>query len=132
MIGKSENFYLGLCCFLLLLGLSSCSSLGDLNVNSSNIREIQQAVNLSNPTSPVLKIKGTVKTLARFIGKGAYEVQDATGSIWVISPAPLPNPGDVLLIKGIAHYQSIVVQGKEIGEVYLEEQDRVKQSANQS
>ena len=109
---------------LLLGGLMSCGQLAKIgaNVNVTNIRDLQQ--NRTNYSTVYLK--GRVENQAPFLGTGAYEVRDATGSIWVITTEALPNKGDEVLIKGEVQYKSIPVGGQDLGEVYVTEIDKLE------
>jgi hypothetical protein len=70
-----------------------------------------------------VRVQGQVTKLAPFLGGGAYQLQDSTGQIWAISNAKreLPKIGTEKSVTGIVRYQSIPVQNREFGEVYLEE-----------
>lgn len=111
---------------LLIGGIYSCSSLaqiqvGDLRVSVTNIAAIQPG-----GLSSTVYLKGRVESLAPFLGSGAYELQDATGKIWVIAPKTLPAKGDEVVIKGEVRQQSIPIDGQEAGEVYIQEQEQLE------
>ena len=115
---KPPKIYLLTCYCLLLIGLFSC---GSLQVQVANVQEIQQNRTAYNR----VKIQGKVINIAPFLGTGAYEIQDSTSSIWVISNS-LPNLGDELIIQGKVQYKSIPIAGNEEGEVYIEEQEKLQ------
>jgi len=48
----------------------------------------------------------------------AYQLQDSTGTIWVLTNQAGLQLEDKVLIKGNIHYQSIPLAGKDFGEVY--------------
>jgi uncharacterized protein YdeI (BOF family) len=66
-------------------------------------------------------IKGTVGDRAPLLGGSAYELQDATGKVWVITKAPAPATGQELTLKGTLRYKSIPLNGKEHGGIYVEQ-----------
>lgn len=116
---KKKSFYPLAGYWLLLIGLFGC---GSLQVRIANLQEIQQNRTAYNK----VQIQGKVINIAPFLGTGAYEIQDATGSIWVISNGSLPNSGDELIIKGKVQYKSIPIAGDDLGEVYIEEQEKLQ------
>ena len=71
-------------------------------------------------------LKGQVGKQAPFVGSAAYELEDPTGTIWVVTQETLPSSGDTVLLKGQVKYQSIPIAGKELGGVYVEEQKQLE------
>ncbi|MBD1924263.1 hypothetical protein H6F77_24795 [Microcoleus sp. FACHB-831] len=109
---------------LLLGGLSGCGNFTQL-VNGVPVKKIED-IQKSRDTNSTVYIKGKVATVAPFMGSGAYELQDGSGSIWVITNKTLPDKGDELLIKSQVQYKSIPIGGKDLGEVYVQEQEQVE------
>ncbi|HIK28757.1 MAG: hypothetical protein N3E45_12860 [Oscillatoriaceae bacterium SKW80] len=109
---------------LLLGGLYSCGSMAILfgDVPVTPISELQQA----RDANTTVYLKGTVGSLAPFLEGGAYQLQDATGSIWVVTDGALPAQGDIVKIKGNVTYQSIPIAGKELGEIYIKEIEQLQ------
>lgn len=107
---------------LLLGGILGCGSFAQVNLPVTNIREIQQ--NRANYST--IYLKGRVENQAPFLGTGAYQVRDETGSIWVFTTQGLPSKGDEILVKGEVQYKSIPLAGQDLGEVYIEELEQVK------
>lgn len=99
---------------LLLGGLLGCSLLDN---STTDIADIQQNRNAYS----TIYLKGVVEKSAPFLGSGAYELKDASGSIWVVRDRALPKQGDQITIKGKVEYQSIPIAGQELGEVYIKE-----------
>ena len=125
-------------CFLLFGGgLVSCGNsaslgmgginIGNLGGNVTKISDIQQNHN----SAATVFLQGQVTTRAPFLAAGAYKLQDATGAIWVITNQPLPNVGDEVSLKGQLQFQSIPVSGQDLGEVYIQERQRLQQRAGQ-
>lgn len=117
---------------LLPLGLLGCGSLGHLaqsrvSVSITNIADIQK----NRDSHPTVYLKGKVAGVAAFVGSGAYELQDTTSSIWVVTKQPLPAPGDEVLVKSQVQYQSIPIGGKDLGEVYAQEQEQLERQQGQ-
>ncbi|OUC13707.1 MAG: hypothetical protein B0A82_15495 [Alkalinema sp. CACIAM 70d] len=69
-----------------------------------------------------IKISGQVISIAPMLGQVAYEVQDATGQVWVLSrKLPPPQQNSVVTVMGKVKSTSIVINGEELGEIYLED-----------
>jgi hypothetical protein len=89
---------------------------------------------LPHPTTPIAQVlqnrevgktvhfQGKVTQQAPFIGSGAYQLQDETGKIWIVTSRELPNVGVERTVRGRVQYHSSVIQEREFGEVYIEEQ----------
>ena len=72
-------------------------------------------------------LEGQVRKRVLFLVSSAYLLEDDTGNIWVVTTATPPNEGQPVVIKGQVKYQSIPISGKELGEVYIEEQKQLEQ-----
>ena len=98
-----------------LLNLSSCAgpSFGEvIKISAIQRQNIDAVVNLS----------GRVTTRAPLLGQQAYEIQDDTGEIWVLTTADAPALGMAVQVRGKVRYASILLAGKEQGSVYIEQQ----------
>ena len=58
---------------------------------------------------------------APLINQKAYQINDSTGKIWVLTNQGNFQVGEQVILQGNVQYQSIPVAGQEYGEVYLEE-----------
>jgi hypothetical protein len=117
----STVFCLGLTYFL-MAGLISCSNfsfsgINALGANVTPIRELQSQPD-SNTT---VYIQGKVEKIAPLLKRRAYLVKDDTGNIWAITNQTNLRVGDQVVIKGKIRYRSILIAGREYGEVYIEE-----------
>ncbi len=108
---------------LLFGGLGGCQS--GVNVPVTKIGDIQKH---SNAYSTVY-LKGKIGNQAPFVNSGAYELEDESGKIWVISNQKLPEPGEQILLKGQVKYQSIPIGGKDLGETYIQEQEQLERQS---
>jgi hypothetical protein len=113
--------------FLLVVGLCSCGSLTSSGLNGTNfkigsnvtpIREIKP----EQDNQATVYIQGQVEKQAPLMKQWAYQINDSTGKIWVITNQKNLAKGAQVVIKGKIRYQSIPLGGKELGEVYLEEE----------
>lgn len=77
------------------------------------------------PASDIILIEGTVGQHIPLVNRWLYELQDDSGSIWVLTQESPPTTGDQAKIQAVVHYQSVLVSGQDIGEYYAEEQSRL-------
>ncbi|NEO30295.1 MAG: hypothetical protein F6K36_07605 [Symploca sp. SIO3C6] len=105
-----------------LLGMGGIK-IGELSVKVTTISEIQE----NQKAEGIIYLEGQVAKQAPFLAAGAYELQDPTGSIWVITNHTLPEIDEEILIQGQLKFQSIPLGGQDFGEVYIQEQQRLEQ-----
>jgi hypothetical protein len=122
----TKNFHICSIALLLLAVLCSCSSLRTPSLNGGNlsmgqkitlIQEIKPATDQGN----IVYIRGKVERQVPLVKQWAYQINDSTGKIWVITHQPHLQEGQEVLIKGKLSYKSITLADQEFGEVYLEE-----------
>ncbi|MCT7974086.1 hypothetical protein [Laspinema olomoucense] len=111
---------------LMIAGLGGCTNLVKSGVGVTDIEQIHSDWQKQD----TVYLKGIVENRAPFLQSGAYQLQDATGSIWVMTDSPLPNVGDEMVMKGQVTYQSIPIAGQELGEVYLKELEQLKRESS--
>jgi len=120
------SYRLGLI-ILLMVGLCSCGSLTSSGLNGTNftigtnvtpIREIKP----EKDNKATVYIQGKVEKKAPLMKQWAYQINDSTGKIWVVTNQKNLSEGTQVVIKGKIRYRSIPLAGKELGEVYLEEE----------
>jgi hypothetical protein len=111
---------------LLVLGLYSCGKLAQPGFKVGNFRigsnvtpigEIKPA----QDNQATVYIQGKVERQVPLLKRWAYQIDDSTGKIWVVTSQNKLAQGEQAVIKGKVRYQSIPLAGKELGEVYLEE-----------
>jgi hypothetical protein len=98
---------------ILLLGLVGCRS------PLIMIEEVTQKV------GKTVYLTGKVVHLAPFIGNGAYQMEDGTGKIWVVTSHALPQANQQIKIKGKIEYQSLPFAQQELGDFYLVELEKL-------
>lgn len=109
--------------WLLLLPVAGCGrpAISELGasppVSAIAIRDVQAA-----GKDTIVTLKGTVGDQAPLLGGTAYELQDATGKIWVLTKEKAPEKGQETFVKGILRYKSIPIAGKDRGSVYVEQE----------
>ncbi|MBD2038645.1 hypothetical protein H6F76_27200 [Leptolyngbya sp. FACHB-321] len=99
-----------------------------MSLSTVTIADIKQTSANTIAQTKSVQLKGRVSNHAPLLGKSAYELQDTTGSIWVIATEPIPGTGDEVVIQGKLLYQSIPLNGKEQGDSYIEQQQLLQRS----
>lgn len=119
---------------VLLLALMGCGNLNTPQAKSLNQLQLQQPVTTIQQLqqqpeqSQAIYLRGQVVKQVPLAGSFAYALQDNTGLVWVVTKQNVPAPGATLLIKGVIRYQSIPIGGKDMGEVYVEEQEQLERT----
>lgn len=118
-----QKLSIGCLLFAIASGLLSCANLPgskfNFGFNVSKISDIQQ----KRQVDTEVYLHGKVENRAPFVGNAAYQLQDASGNIWVLTKQALPQLGDEIMLKGQVRYKSIKLKGfaEDLGEVYIEE-----------
>ncbi|NJN31694.1 MAG: hypothetical protein HC824_15685 [Synechococcales cyanobacterium RM1_1_8] len=76
--------------------------------------------------TPKIYVKGEVVSLSPLLSGLAYEIEDATGSLWIQSQRRDVALGETLHVQGILRRRNTEVAGLKFSEVYLEERRRVE------
>lgn len=124
---KKINFYYycGLT-FVCLFALSSCGYFGQSGLNGVNfsigvnvtpIRELKP-----QQEKATVYIQGKVNSSVPLVKQQVYQINDSSGKIWVLTKQTGWKEGQQVVVKGKVNYQSIPLGGKELGEIYLEEE----------
>lgn len=113
--------------FLISGLIISCSPLNPLGLASGEYTAIAELGKIANQSNVTLK--GIVVNIAPFLEGGAYQLQDATGTVWIRTDKPLPPKGSSLAIKGELKYEAIFVGKQQLGESYLLELSQEPQSS---
>ncbi|MFB8791062.1 MAG: hypothetical protein U7123_19990 [Potamolinea sp.] len=123
-------YLLPFCILLVSTGIVGCSILSPFGFGGdvTKIKEIPQTPNAAG----TVYLQGKVTTRAPFLTGGAYQLQDGTGTIWVITKENVPNVGDQVSIKGQLRFQSLPVSGQELGEVSVQEEQVLNRQTAQS
>jgi uncharacterized protein YdeI (BOF family) len=118
------------CAILLVAGLVGCKQL-ESQVRDVAVREAAFVANTTAiadiPKQPApgttVLLQGRVGQHAPLLGGVVYELRDRTGSISVLVQGAAPPQGDEVVIRGVLHYQSIQIDRKEQGSLYVEQQE---------
>ncbi len=113
--------------FFLVVGLCSCGNLTSSGLSGNNLK-IGTNITPIGEIKPeqdnqaIVYIQGKVEKQAPLMKQWAYEINDSTGKIWVVTNQKNLGERSQVVIKGKVRYRSIPLAGKELGEVYLEEE----------
>lgn len=126
-MGKKQ-WHILLSILIFIVPLHSCQKIEKTaikyNLNIAKIKDLSQQKKINAK----VYLKGKVINTAPFLGTGAYELQDKTGSMWIFSKESLPVVGKNLTIRGEVKYQSITVnatKNQDFGDFYINEIQRL-------
>lgn len=127
----TKSFYLLTFSLFIVGSLISCSSSGQSSFNGINFRIEKNVTTISNIKSPnnqgTVYLQGRVTNIVPLSEPWqAYQMQDSSGTIWAITSQKGLKITDNVLIKGNLRYQSIPMETQELGDFYVEEQQRIK------
>lgn len=100
------------------------SSLISCQVPSTTIQEIS-----SQKTGRAINLTGKVIHIAPFVANSAYQLEDHTGKVWVVTEKNLPQLGQQINIKGKIEYQSLPFAEQELGDFYIVELEQLESSS---
>lgn len=75
-------------------------------------------------------LTGKVTHLAPLIDLAAYQIQDQTGNVWIVTSSTPPQIGKMVTIKGKIEYQSLPFEQQELGGFYLVELEQLETPIN--
>lgn len=114
---------LGLSCFAI-----GCSASPNLPAASNNVLSLVQpgervkVRDLGSKRDRTVQVEGKIKAQAPLMGgQRAYEVQDDTGSIWIVTSQPVPATGSQVSVQGKVRLQRIDLAGQDQSAFYLEQ-----------
>ncbi|MGF1574491.1 MAG: hypothetical protein ACFCU9_00895 [Cyanophyceae cyanobacterium] len=107
----------GMLAGILLLG--GCGQLARFGLGNTPIQSV-----VSNPSAhTTVTVRGQVVNTLGILGQGFYELQDETGSLWVITGGQgMPVVNSTVTVRGTAA-EGITISGRNFG-VTLTEQER--------
>ncbi|BAU11768.1 hypothetical protein LEP3755_22710 [Leptolyngbya sp. NIES-3755] len=114
---------------VLCLSAIGCSASPNLPVASSNIitalqpGERVKIREVGSKRDRVVQVEGKIKGQAPLMGgQRAYEVQDDTGSVWIVTKQAIPATGSSVTVSGTVKLQKIDLAGQDQSTVYIEQQ----------
>ncbi|WP_235006891.1 hypothetical protein [Calothrix rhizosoleniae] len=127
---KVKNFYIDsaslrwmLICFF-LIGTVSCGDFSPRGFKpiGANVTPIKQLQAQPKQKLNTVYIQGKVERTIPLVKRQAYQINDGTGKIWVVTNQTGIKEGKSVVFKGKVRYKSIALGGKDYGDVYLEEE----------
>ncbi|MDP5339761.1 MAG: hypothetical protein NWQ28_14485 [Nodularia sp. (in: cyanobacteria)] len=124
-LGSMIRYRVGMA-LLFVAGLCGCSSWTIPSLNGSkftigsNVTLIQQ-IKPETDQETIVYVQGKVEKQVPLVKQWAYQINDSTGKIWVITNQPNLKEGEQVVIKGKVRYKSIPLADQEFGEAYIEE-----------
>ncbi|MCU0553135.1 MAG: hypothetical protein MUC48_27715 [Leptolyngbya sp. Prado105] len=113
---------------LLCLSAIGCSASPNLPSASNNLLTVLEpgekvkANQVNEKRDRIVQVQGQIKAQAPLMGgKRAYEVQDETGSVWVVTQQMLPATGTQVNVQGKVKIQKIEIAGKDESAAYIEQ-----------
>lgn len=100
------------------------SSLISCQAPFTSIQEISVKKN-----GKTINLAGKVTRIAPFVSNAAYQLEDDTGKIWVVTEQNLPQLGQQINIKGKIEYQSLPFEEQELGDFYIVELKQLELSS---
>lgn len=116
MIVPPKTWQLG----ILTLGVAAIFGC-DRGKSVTEIGQIEQ-----NDRGSIVYIQGKVRSQAPFLGSTAYQLEDRTGKIWIVSDRSIPTQGAEILVEGKVQYESILLGQQDFGELYILELKQLK------
>ena len=110
----------GKSCYWLLLGTTLVSLIG-CQPSLIEIETIKQ-----KKSGKVVYLAGKVISTAPFIDTAAYQIQDDTGRVWVVTEQDFPPVDREIAIKGKIQYQSLPFAEQELGDFYIQELEQLE------
>ncbi|HAC63566.1 MAG TPA: DNA-binding protein [Cyanothece sp. UBA12306] len=110
---------------LLMLGVIGCTPVNYLGLAQPPVTPIRELLEDEKTEDEAIYLQGTVVDRAPFMDNGSYQLQDETGTVWVLTNGVLPQTGDQIMIKGQIQYQAIDLGGQDLGELYIVEVEQL-------
>ena len=125
--------------FVIGLGLGLATLGTSCQVSSSNgapvlsfVRSTVEIESLRRPerVERSLPLRGSVVQRLAVVDGWLYQLDDGTGQLWVITQQAAPAIGEQVYVKGVLRYEAIVINGADLGDYYLEENQRELQTSD--
>ena len=103
------------------LGIILLCSLIGCQASLISIQEIS-----AKKVNKTVLLTGKVVHLAPLIDQTAYQIEDATGKIWIVTSQTPPKINQLISIKGKINYQSLPFAKQELGDFYVVELEQLE------
>lgn len=78
----------------------------------------------ADQVNQTVQLAGTVTQRVPLLAGMLYQLEDATGTAWVLSRAAAPAVGEQVEVTGVWQYEAIETEGADLSDYYLQEQSR--------
>lgn len=128
---SNYGFVIGLGLSLVTLGTSCQAPVG--NNGAPVLSFARSAVEIESLRRPErversLPLSGSVVQRLAVLDGWLYQLDDGTGQLWVVTQKAAPAVGEHVYVKGVLRYEAIVINGADLGDYYLEENQRELQT----
>ncbi|MBE9011326.1 hypothetical protein IQ250_14025 [Pseudanabaenaceae cyanobacterium LEGE 13415] len=114
---------------VLCLSAIGCSASPNLPASSGNLitalqpGERVKIRDVGSKRDRLVQVEGKIKAQAPLVGgQRAYEVQDDTGSVWIVTNRSIPPAGSSVTVSGTVRLQKIDLAGQDQSTVFIEQQ----------
>lgn len=104
--------------------LVSCSTLSRLGLALPGGPTVIAKIPIPAETQSTITVTGVVQQIVPLLERTAYQLEDASAAIWVISEATPPAMGESLKVTARVQYHNIPMGSEENLELYLIETER--------
>jgi hypothetical protein len=112
----------------LTLGLAGCNPLGTMPTMLTGKDAIGAIAAGEQLAGDTVVVRGQVNARAPLVDAQLYQLQDASGEIWVLSTDTTVQLGDQLTIRGQVAYAQVETPGASPGQLYLQELEQLERS----
>ncbi len=91
-------------------------------ITTDRIQDIQVATRRDMP----VQLQGKIGKRVPLLDGIVYELQDGTGTIWVLTQEPLPPSGDTVVIQGKLRQQTIQLNHRTQTSTYVEQEKQLQ------
>ncbi len=113
-------FWLAVLCVFLSLVLTSPLRLLALTAMRQPLT-VQDVVQTSLLVDQEVYLQGQVGDRAPLLTGQVYELRDATGILWILSPQATLQTGEQVTIRGKVRRESFTIEDQQMTEIYIEE-----------
>lgn len=101
---------------LVVLGLTKFIK---FDLSSSDIIHVSEMRAEDSETSKLVKIDGKVTQIVPLVDSFAYQIEDKTGKIWVVTENQPPQMDQQIVVNGVLQYQKIDIGEQDFGDFYI-------------
>ncbi|MDV3350878.1 hypothetical protein SPB21_23505 [Leptothoe sp. ISB3NOV94-8A] len=76
-------------------------------------------------------LQGSVKQHLTILNGWLYQIDDGTGQVWILTQQEPPAVGKQVYVEGLLRYEAIPINGADVGDYYLEEEQRELQQLSE-